>query len=110
LLAAQDYAVCIGNSAFALDEFFAGYLPELRSPGTAVPGLSLSIKQQRPEVAIVVEAVADAAPVPAGGLAVVVVDAVEVGAPARARLWDGVGERLQHVVRDEHLRRPAADR
>jgi hypothetical protein len=25
--AAKDYAVCIDNSAFALDEFFAAFLP-----------------------------------------------------------------------------------
>src|SRR5579864_6743841 len=73
------------------------------------PLITPLIKQQRAEVAIVVEALAHAAPVPAGALTFVVIDAVKVGPPARTGFRSGVGERLEHVEGDEHLRRPASD-
>src|SRR5262249_11346845 len=57
-----------------------------------------------------VEARADPGPVPARGLAAIVVDAVEVGPPAGPSLRRDVAQRGEQLVGDEDLRLPALDR
>src|SRR5690606_25828241 len=61
------------------------------------------------ELLVFVKAGADARPVPGSRFAAVVVDAVEVGSPAAARLRRHVLQRLQQVVGKENFRAPAGD-
>src|SRR5437773_11705671 len=62
------------------------------------------------ELLVLVEALSNARPIPAGCPPVVVVHAIEVRAPAHSRPGGNVLQRRQERVRDEELRAPPFDR
>src|SRR5438034_744460 len=67
-------------------------------------------ESQLSELPVLVEALADTRPVPFRALSIVVVDAVEVGAPGRPRPGRDVRQRRQQRIRDEELRAPSLNR
>src|SRR5215510_8504983 len=79
--------------------------------GTRADGvISTSLEQDLTELFVLVERRADRRPLPLRALPLVVVHAVEVRAPARARFRRHVLQRTQERVRHEDFGAPAGDR
>src|SRR5205085_8550261 len=72
--------------------------------------VSAILEQEIAELLELMEALADARPLPLRALSFVVIHAVEVRAPACARRRRHVLQRLEERVRNEELRAPALDR